>query len=67
MSAPSPLADACPKCPPGDFPAVPPLQPVTREGSSLRANYRHEECGYEWSCWWDPDASGWPLPERRVA
>jgi hypothetical protein len=54
------LADACPVCPPGDYPAVLPSR-VEDTGGSLRAEYRHEVCGADWDCWWDAGASGWPL------
>ena len=53
MTIPSPLADCCPQCHPGDHPAVLPLS-VTRDGASLRAVYRHDACGTTWPCWWDP-------------
>lgn len=49
------MADACPACPPGSFPAVIPYTaPV--EGASARARYKHDACGHEWSCWWDPES-----------
>jgi hypothetical protein len=62
------LADACPSCPPGDFPAVLPAGNPERLNGSLRAAYRHEECGAEWTCWWNPEALPWPLRrEERAA
>jgi hypothetical protein len=61
MTALSPLADACPSCPPGDHPPVAPLRDPVLDGGSLKARYRHEACGFEWSCWWDPAAVEWPL------
>jgi hypothetical protein len=55
------LADACPECHPGDFPAVLPSS-VTPDGNgSLRADYRHEACGTTWAAWWDAAAAHWPL------
>jgi hypothetical protein len=59
MTGPSPLADACPQCPPGDLPATLPAS-VTPDGESIRARYR-DDLGHEWDCWWDPEATGWPL------
>lgn len=66
MTTPSPLADSCPQCHPGDYPAVLP-HTVTPDGMSLLARYRHAACGTEWPCWWDPEASGWPTPTGRAA
>jgi len=52
---------ACPQCYPGDFPAVAPQgEPVTEPDGSLRASYACPACGYEWVCWWDSGATGWP-------
>lgn len=66
LCTPSDLKDACPQCPPGDFPAVYPLS-AAEEGGSLRAAYRHEECGAEWQCWWHPEAvGGWPLRREEL-
>jgi len=62
----SPLADACPSCPPGDHPAVLPSA-VTTEGGSLRASYAHAPCGTRWDCWWDREAAGWPLRREAAA
>jgi hypothetical protein len=66
MTAPHPLADACPFCPPGDYPAEAPLS-VTDDGVSLRADYRHEACGANWACWWDSAAVNWPLRREHPA
>lgn len=55
------LADACPGCHPGDYPAVAPSA-VACGGGSLRASYRHDACGRQWCCWWDAEAAGWPAP-----
>jgi hypothetical protein len=62
MTGPSPLADACPFCHPGDHPAVLPFL-VIFAGTSLRALYRHQVCGTIWPCSWDADATGWPRAE----
>ena len=63
MIIPSPLADCCPQCHPGDAPAVTPLgEPVAEPCGSLRASYACPVCGHTWCCWWDPSASGWPQP-----
>lgn len=67
MTAPSPMSDACPQCPPGDHPAVPPAVPVVEIGGSLKASYRHGACGTSWDCWWDPGAVGWPLSRDEAA
>jgi hypothetical protein len=56
----SPLADACPQCHPGDYPAVLPFL-VTQHEGSLRAWYKHKTCGTSWSCGWDAETAGWPL------
>lgn len=66
MTFPAPLADACPKCPPGDFPAVTPHQ-VGRISGSLCARYHHDACGHEWICWWNPAAVAWPLSREGNA
>jgi hypothetical protein len=72
MTIPSTLADACPSCHPGDYPAILPHLPVTPEpNGSLRAEYRHAECGAEWVTWWDARAAGWwplaPVPLRKAS
>lgn len=61
MTASSPLADACPSCHPGDYPAVTPH--TVTEGASIEAEYLHDVCGTKWRCWWDPDATGWPATD----
>lgn len=61
MTALSPLADACPQCPPGDHPAVPPASVLAEPSGSLRAEYLHRACGAQWSCWWDAGAVDWSL------
>lgn len=66
MTTPSPLADACPECFPGDFPPVAPSA-VIPDGGSLCAFYEHAVCGRTWACWWDPGALDWPLAEPRRA
>jgi hypothetical protein len=55
----SPLADSCPSCHPGDYPAVLPFI-ILRDGDGLRAWYKHEPCQSAWSCGWDAEACGWP-------
>lgn len=60
MTRPSSLADCCPQCFPGDHEAVLPST-VAPDGTSLLAVYRCPSCGHFWHCWWDPQASGWPL------
>ena len=57
----APLADCCPDCFPGDHDAVAPLLVLPDGNGSLWARYRHEACGREWDCWWDAEASDWPL------
>ena len=61
MTAPPRLADACPSCPPGEFPAVLPSAVIPEANGSLRAVYDHGPCGARWKCWFDPEAAGWPL------
>lgn len=55
------LADACPSCHPGDFPAVLPHCVTPVGNGSVRAGYRHDACGTSWLCWWDAEAAQWPL------
>jgi hypothetical protein len=64
----SPLADACPKCFPGDYPASLPLEVTEEPGhpGSLRASYRCTQ-GHSWVCWWDAGASGWPVTRTEAA
>lgn len=64
---PSPLADACPQCHPGDHPPVLPLAEPVLDRGSLKARYRHAACGTEWECWRDPRSAGWPAPTGRAA
>jgi hypothetical protein len=61
MTVPSPLADACPRCFPDAEAAVLPVSEPVLDRGSLRAHYRHDACGSEWDCWFDPEASGWAL------
>ena len=57
------LADACPRCHPGDAPAAPPCR-VELDGSALAASYECAACGTAWCTWWEL-ATSWPL--RREA
>jgi hypothetical protein len=67
VSIPSPLADACPRCFPGDAPAALPAGVTPGETGSLRASYECPACGHEWVCWWDAEAAGWPTPRSAAA
>jgi len=68
MTAPFDFADGCPECfPDAEHAVLPSSAPVPDRGS-LRAHYRHETCGTEWDCWFNPDSvDGWPLRREAAA
>lgn len=64
---PSPLADACPDCFPGDAPAALPVNVAADGTGSLRASYECTACGQRWACWWDAESAGWPVSRSEAA
>ena len=68
VTAPHPLADACPGCFPGDHPASPPLEVTEEPGhpGSLRASYACTQ-GHAWVCWWDARSAEWPIDRSQAA
>ena len=68
MSAPSTLADCCPKCDPFDFTASPPLAVIGEPDhpGSLCAFYRCQR-GHEWTCWWNAESAEWPVSRSEAA
>jgi hypothetical protein len=68
VTAPFPLADACPACFPGDYPAVTPRLVTAAWDGSLRAQYVHAVCGTTWVTCWDAGASAWDeITGRRAS
>jgi len=63
----SALADCCPRCRIGDFPASLPhaVAPDPACASSLRADY---DCGrgHRWTTWWDAASANWPRQESAA-
>jgi len=52
------LADACPRCTPGDVPASRPSR-IDVAGGQLAAAYVCAACGTAWRTWWEL-AGTWP-------
>ena len=67
MNIPSSLADACPRCFPGDAPAAFPLFTHYVHGGGLCAHYCCTVCRARWRTGWDAGASGWPLSREEAA
>lgn len=58
MTGRSRLGDLCQNHNPMTAPVAYP-HTVIAEGTSLQGEYRCEDCGAEWKCWWDARAAGW--------
>ena len=60
--------DACPSLihHPGDLPASHPFLLIGDSSGILLARYRCP-CGRSWTCWWDAEASEWPIEQVEAA
>lgn len=64
------LADACPSCHPGDYPAVTRRSVTPDANNSLCAEYTHTAGGvtHSWATWWNADAADvFPLQRTGTA
>ncbi len=62
MTERSRLGDCCQNHDPMTAPVVYPHK-VTIDRDSLRGDYRCNQCGVEWPCWWDMRSAGWTLDD----
>jgi len=58
------LADACPRCHPGDAPAAVPRE-VCIDDVALCVRYTCPVCGQAWRTWWEL-AAVWPVRRESV-